>query len=490
VPRAAHAEDQLEAARSENWQRLCVLGFTSVVSRVLAQLPLKTEAGARRMIQGEGPVLWVERDDADLVITVNESRDGKRSPSPDSVEDAVLVDHDQDGLVDRVVDWVDLDRDGRPDRQVLYAVTPGVWHPTRMAALLIEQRDRDRGFWHLVRHQYIQSLCQWRCDFSGNGFFTAASYDDATGLWTTFDENPFCFYDDDEDGWNDEALRVAGEGAQVRSIRWSFDLDHDAGRAGPSNLAGCPYDYDLSLTAVGRIVAPPSALDTLFLREPDPACGRGAPMANRLVLVGYERARDFAAAARWEKVLLAFDENDQNVDPADTTRHERWEGIIADEVPGFPVVGGPPCGVLEKRYELDRTAYLTQRLALYRSPVDRKLHLYGAAWGQLEHDANGDGRADQRLRTEDTNSDGFFDTWFWDGDGDGQWDESRFVADSTATHAALIPLESSDRLGLMRAVEAERLAGSANGATSATQAAAYAREFEAWSRGEIPLAEH
>ncbi|MFN8547552.1 MAG: hypothetical protein U0527_06160 [Candidatus Eisenbacteria bacterium] len=371
---------------------------------------------------------------------------------------------------------------------MLYTVTPGVWHPTRMAALLIEQRDRERGFWHLVRHQYIQNLCQWRCDFSGNGFFTAANYDDAARRWTTFDENPFCFYDDDADGWNDEALRVAGEGTQVRSIRWSFDLDHDAGRRGPSNPAGSLYDYDLSLTAVGRIIAPPSALDTLLLREPDPSCGRGEPMANRLVLVGYERARDFAAAARWEKVLFAFDENDRNVDPADSSGHERWEGVIADEVPGFPVVGGPPCGVLEKRYELDRRAYLTENLALYQSPVDRKLHLFGAEWGQVEHDQDGDGRADQRLRTEDTNGDGYFDTWMWDGNGDGQWDASRYFPDSTATQAALMSLRSTERLAEMRRREADRLAVNASDAEPMTQAAAYARELDAWTRGEIPIA--
>ena len=212
------AETEAETAREENWQRLCVLGFTTVVERVLAHLPLTLAPGAQDKAGGRGPALWVKREDQDLVITIDESR-GKGQASIDSTDDAVLVDHDGDGTIDRIVDWVDLDRDGRADRQVLYAVTPGVWHPTRMAALLIEQRDRERGFWHLVRHQYIQNLCQWRCDFSGDGFFTAASYDEATRRWTAFDEDPFCFYDDDDDGWNDEALRLA------RAV--GVDLDKD-----------------------------------------------------------------------------------------------------------------------------------------------------------------------------------------------------------------------------------------------------------------------
>ncbi|MFN8547551.1 MAG: hypothetical protein U0527_06155 [Candidatus Eisenbacteria bacterium] len=125
APRPARAESELEAARGDNWERLCVLGFSSVVARVLAQLPLELEAGAPRGVRGKGPTLWVERDQADLVIMVDESRGPAKSATPDSIDDAVLVDHDADGVVDRVVDWVDLDHDGAPIGRCCIRSRPG-----------------------------------------------------------------------------------------------------------------------------------------------------------------------------------------------------------------------------------------------------------------------------------------------------------------------------------------------------------------------------
>ena len=57
-----------------------------------------------------------------------------------------------------------------------------------------------------------------------------------------------------------------------------------------------------------------------------------------------------------------------------------WEGIINAPYAGFPQVGGPSCGRINKRYELD--ADNSGRLRLYASWVDCRLHLFGAERGE------------------------------------------------------------------------------------------------------------
>ncbi|MCA9727395.1 MAG: hypothetical protein KC729_06915, partial [Candidatus Eisenbacteria bacterium] len=129
--------------------------------------------------------------------------------------------------------------------------------------------------------------------------------------------------------------------------------------------------------------------------------------------------------ARWRNLLLTFDENDRNVDPRDPEAHERWEGVIAAAVPGFPGIGSPDCGLLDKRYEPVRPQ---GPLALYRSEIDGRIHLWGAPLGWIDIDDDGDGVRDARLQMEDRDGNGYFDTWRWDADGDGTFEtESSFL---------------------------------------------------------------
>ncbi|MBK8232946.1 MAG: hypothetical protein IT349_04345 [Candidatus Eisenbacteria bacterium] len=485
APEPASAQDEASDLRASNWERLCVLGFVPVVERVLASsgAERRLEPGERRRVPGAGPDLYLQRAGADLLITLKEGRAaGQKSARADTVDDVRLYDLDDDGTVERIVDYQDLDGDGKAERQVLYGVHGGMLHHARLALLLFEQYDDDGRFFALTHGQYEQKHNQWDCDYSCNGFFTAAQYDETTRRWLSFEENPFCFYDHDQDGFTDEVLRISGETTRVTSFRWSWDLDHDAGRPSASNPQASPYDYDLAVIGVGRVVAPAARCDTLFLRPGDPNCGADDPMSNRITLVDYTQARDFVAEARWEKFLLCFDENDRNVDPGDPEAHDRWEGIIAEEVPGFQVVGGPPCALHDKRYELDRDA--SGSGALYHSEIDGRVHLWGADWGQIEHDANGDGRTDEILRTEDRDQDGVFDTWLWDGNADRTWEVERHVPDASRRVTRLARTGQSP-LPALREVERARLAS--GGAAPLTQEQCLSRDLAAWRAGRPPI---
>src|SRR5690606_25590700 len=136
----------------------------------------------------------------------------------------VDLDHETDPGFDRVVDWQDLDQDGRADRQSLFWVGRGA--PGRNLSEFVLEARADgrsyRGFWALDRWQYSQHANQWACDFSGDQFFTAIRFDEQRGRYQPYAECPFAFYDPDGDGWTEEVIRFAGNNAMhPSSIRWS-----------------------------------------------------------------------------------------------------------------------------------------------------------------------------------------------------------------------------------------------------------------------------
>jgi hypothetical protein len=132
----------------------------------------------------------------------------------------------------------------------------------------------------------------------------------------------------------------------------------------------------------------------------------------------YETAREAVRKLPWKRALLVWDENDCNIDPHDAGKHERWEGVINSRYEDFPQVGGPACGLLNKRYELDSDN--SGGMELYASPVDGRLHLRGAEQGAMWIDADGNRKAERIVTYRDTGGDGYFDEWQFDDDADGK----------------------------------------------------------------------
>jgi hypothetical protein len=353
--------------------------------------------------EGRNVVAGLDGDDD---ATPNDAR-------PDTDSDCWTVDYGGDGECDRVVDYDDEDNDGDGDTMTLYLLTPNVWSSRDMTCVVIRDLDDDNQTWHLVNYEYHQGACQWKCDFSGDQFFCMGYYNEPQRRWISRFENPFCFYDVDDDGDSEIAVRFEGTDCAVRSLRYSFDVDNDA-------TPESKYDYDFSLTALGNVQVPNEFAMTLPLR------GGGG-----LTCVDWKRARKVAEESAWSRALLCWDENDNNVNPAVGERiHERWEGVIAHRSAHFPQVGGPSCGTFNKRYEVDNDG--SGNLRLYYSNIDHRFHLRGAEFGWLDADYNNDGRTDVRWRYEDANGNGFFDTYRVDADADGKWDWSATFSDERA----------------------------------------------------------
>ena len=392
----AQGVDQFESFRRAASLHLePLLTYVFANDSVLAEIDSLPENGVLRFdTDGDGVIdalAW--REGRTRVAALDEDRDLLPGDTrPDRDNDCYLADIGGDGVLDRVVDYVDPDRDGVAERQDLYEITNGPLGASGLGVTIFMDLDGDNRFLALSDYTYHANRDQWRSDFDGNACLVAGERNDSTGRWVSSMENPFCFYDDDGDGLSDEALRLEGTDLLLKSLRWSFDADDDA-------TAENPHDYDFSLTATGNVRAPQALADSVVLRD-------GAAIR----FVSWKGARDLARWGLWESILLVWDEEDRNVAPfCETPDRERWEGVIADGYAGFPQIGGPSCGRTNKRYEVDRDA--SGRLGLYWTPVDDRIHLLGAEQGELQIQIPEEPPIRRAVRYGDANGNGFFDTW-------------------------------------------------------------------------------
>ncbi len=336
----------------------------------------------------DGTSMLITRDRGHLLFILDD--DGDMTPDatgPDGDSDCLALDMDADGSLDRTFDYDDLNHDGVADRMVQTYTVRSTWGER---PFLVIARDFDRGprgLWALDDYGYVQRTCEWDCDFGGAAWF--AMFRRSGGRWVATLEAPFCFYDPDGDALPEEAVRLTAEGTRLHSARYSINADND-------RTEDQPYDYDVSVTCLGSAEVPAASQETFTHRSGDSI----GPILR------WEDAREVVRDTAWQRCLLIWDENDHNI-AARTPDRERWEGILNAEWRGFPQEGGPPTLRLNKRFELDGD--YSGRMRLYWSPVDARLHLYGAEQGAIEVDYDYDGALDLQIEYADTDRDGFLD---------------------------------------------------------------------------------
>ena len=399
---------------------------------IIAQL-LKAEPGKKIFVDsdndGKNDILYMIDTDKRhetqfkpiLVKIVDEDGDMHLTGEGDLDSDLYIADWYADGIVDRIIDYVDLDHDNDQDEQIQYfwsdsTVTSKyrrVWYKPNLPKVYPGKNyficwardisDDNRLWWH-INYDYVQTLTQWNSDYNGdetlvNKFF----YDYKEDKIIPFGEIKFSFYDLDNDKYSEAALRFGGKALTVDNLRYSYDIDNDAGGA---NV----HDYDFSITCLGPIVIPEDKCHRVKLRNYDSE-----------LIIKWEEMRAFAEAGKWKKAHLTWDENDNNIaDPVlsriDSVCNERWEGVINHQSEFVKRVGGPSCGIYNKRNEIDLD--YSGKMQFYYSPVDKRLHLYGAEVGWIKVDYNYDHKIDMFIWMEDKDKDGFFDTWKYDVNGD------------------------------------------------------------------------
>ena len=351
------------------------------------------------------PILWID-DDRDMKWTDIEG---------DMDNDCLLIDRNKDGIYggdgDLVIDWVDSDNDGKASLQIVMDY-PAV-HATEVwpngHVMILLDTDKDNIFNYIDWNTY--QIKSWNksgraafyTDYSGQSAFTkmhVATYNmgDLRLNW----ENPFLFYDPDKDGLSEMAVRLLDSpSVKDKKASWngyvnmqlegvidwvsiSVDLDND-------NAPGNDFDFDFTLGLRGggfdymdqvhvfkNMRGLPEA-DKFFM---DP---RWRQM-NELIYPDHKNAFDLIFnRGKWESAHFVYDEDDDC---------HRWERVeFYEALDPFKVGAGN--GGLDHNTQSDAAGDRGEwdmdcsgKGNLYISPLDGRLHLYGAEWGCWRVDQN------------------------------------------------------------------------------------------------------
>ena len=398
------------------------------------------------------PILWID-DDRDMKWTDIEG---------DMDNDCLLIDRNKDGIYggdgDLVIDWVDSDNDGKASLQIVMDY-PAV-HATEVwpngNVMILLDTDKDNIFNYIDWDTY--QIKSWNksgraafyTDYSGQSAFTkmhVATYNmgDLRLNW----ENPFLFYDPDKDGLSEMAVRLLDSpSVKDKKASWngyvnmqlegvidwvsiSVDLDND-------NAPGNDFDFDFTLGLRGggfdymdqvhvfkNMRGLPEA-DKFFM---DP---RWRQM-NELIYPDHKNAFDLIFnRGKWESAHFVYDEDDDC---------HRWERVeFYEALDPFKVGAGN--GGLDHNTQSDAAGDRGEwdmdcsgKGNLYISPLDGRLHLYGAEWGCWRVDQNTEyyqgwdrlwiNKNPKKFATvkyTDKNGNGFLDYVEYDMDGDGKFE--------------------------------------------------------------------
>lgn len=412
------------------------------------------------------PILWID-DDRDMKWTDIEG---------DMDNDCLLIDRNKDGIYggdgDLVIDWVDSDNDGKADLQIVMDY-PAV-HATEVwpngHVMILLDTDKDNIFNYIDWNTY--QIKSWNksgraafyTDYSGQSAFTkmhVATYNmgDLRLNW----ENPFLFYDPDKDGLSEIAVRLLDSPStkdekaswndyvnmQLEGvIDWvsiSVDLDNN-------NAPGNDFDFDFTLGLRGGGF---DYMDQVHVFKNM----RGLPEADKffmdprwrqmdeLIYPDHKNAFDLIFnRGKWESAHFVYDEDD------DCHRWERVEFYEARD----PFKVGAGNGGLDHNTQADAAGDRGEwdmdcsgKGNLYISPLDGRLHLYGAEWGCWRVDQNTEyyqgwdrlwiNKNPKKFATvkyTDKDGNGFLDYVEYDMDGDGKFEtvfdlEALGIDDST-----------------------------------------------------------
>ncbi len=398
----------------------------------------------------------------------------------DQVADVMQIDKNGDGLYDSELDisikWADNDGDGRADLQAFVTQgrewSNGKYNPGESHWMVFVDVEKDGVLGWLDWETYdfgnnnwgYTGVTDWLPDYNGNAVFLKVhrppqSLPDPRLNW----ENPFAFYDFDNDGASEMAIRwldpvppldkdVTKLTGVLSEAFATFDVDNDSTK-------GNETDYDMSLRGVGGPGIPYRSLVHKY-----PAL-KGNPKfdgcfqwnnwrhIDELMYMPHEKGYDSFFNARWASMYFVFDEDDddhrwervemyypmhgfggpKDIDLYSTKKWRRSNyaelAMVAEgERPG--ISGHPQADSLGDRGEFDEDNSGGGKL--YVGVFDRKLHLAGAEWGAWTVDKNAEfhggnktpspkplaPRVEEVVKYTDTDQNGFLDTIEYDYNGD------------------------------------------------------------------------
>ncbi|MEO6436826.1 MAG: hypothetical protein ABIP55_13840 [Tepidisphaeraceae bacterium] len=404
----------------------------------------------------------------------------------DMTLDAVQIDRDDDGYYDGPEDlsikWADDDGDGRPDLQ-LFAANPRLSQASARSGtahwMVFIDTDHDGVNGYVDWRDFEFREANWRVppttspthlipppnfspDYMGNAIFLKDH--EAPGVITNPEmnwENPFAFYDFDDDGCTEMSIRLLETakrtGGSDDNPRITFhgyaneamggwDLDNDSSK-------GNEFDFDLSWRFFSAPDAPKERqIDYRNYKDPH---NMKAPQwvldgaffrfdnwrkIDHFIYVTHDKCFEEMWNTNFESCWLVFDEDDddhrwERVEFQYPTPSKysvkRWPGTRGDRA-GAGLGGHPQADSLGDRGEWD--ADNSGRGQVYVGRWDGKLHLYGAETGAWTVDERGKywgskpvlgnsspenaPKVEEIVQYTDTDKNGFFDLITFDYDGD------------------------------------------------------------------------
>ncbi|MGC9329529.1 MAG: hypothetical protein ACP5I1_17980, partial [Candidatus Hinthialibacter sp.] len=362
-------------------------------------------------------LVWIIDDDGDMPPGASQG---------DRDSDCYVVDYGCDGVVDRMLDYIDVDQDQIPDEMDIRYFVGG---ELRRAWFGVDI-DGDGEMWHTLDYEYPGDF--FLCDPYGNNEIYMNKYNPHTDSWIPISECPFTFYDDDHDGQSDSVVRFSAAPLDFSSEedpdyanslkRFEGSFDSSMNRMGVVNIrysldidemsnAQNPLHYDMGFNMVGK-------LSYDFERMKRHQKLRRSPKTT--VCVSFEKARRIAEQYPADQTGFSWHEfEDPTIRIGGPQRPEydrRWEGVFWTWERRIMHNTGGPVQTYNMRREF-RPEFCRRR-QLYYSPVDRRLHLKGAAEGWIRARFAGCEQSLGEIRMFDANHDGYFDRWeyYWQDD--------------------------------------------------------------------------
>jgi hypothetical protein len=374
----------------------------------------------------------------------------------DMCGDVMQIDRDGNGRYDDPGDlnlkWADGNGDGLPDTMAIAEVKPPHW-------MIFHDFDSQARLGYIDWQKFSldcwakDAVGAWRQNYHGNSIFMKAhrapgDIRDPRQNW----ENPFAFYDLDDDGmpeaaarWYETNMNPVGK---LSACLITYNLANN-------HAEGSETAYSMSLGGFGgpgvsydTLVQPLPGLKGLEKFDPCFRINNWRRVDSALCMV-YDKCFPAFFSTPWNRVYLVFDED------GDDRRWERVEICFPDaETRQFGDQIGP---VATDPWSIDRKGKKSPGICagvqsdtlgdrgefdldnsgkgkLYVGTFDRKLHLLGAEWGAWTVDperAYHGGtnwtqppfgkpapRVSEVVRYKDTDGNGFIDLIEYDYDGD------------------------------------------------------------------------
>jgi len=376
------------------------------------------EGRGKMLVRRERIVNRAGKEFAALVWVIDDDEDGSIHRGGDRHADCYVADWDGDGLVDRLVDYQDLNSDGVPDEMDIRYFDKGRLNYAWFGVDI----DGDGAMWSLRGYEY-GGESYFESDPYGDNIFYMNKFNPVDGTWSPISECPFSFYDTDGDGFSEVVVRVSAVPMRydpavdpdyannafnrpweealrdmgIVNIRYSFDVDRGSSKERPLH-------YDFGFNMVGRLPYEFPGMEHFNEKRRPPQVTKCIPWKDVRAVADSYPARETGFS--WHE---NFDDTTA-IGFADYKLEDwRWEGVFWVWERRFMENTGGPNQKWNVRREW-RGQPATQR-ELYYSDVDKRIHLLGAEEGWIQVGNFGGLGALGEIRMFDTDGNGFFDRW-------------------------------------------------------------------------------